>query len=161
MSGITAALDRLCALLSAVTPVREIALPLDVVGYRFAEQPSMVEGLSGRSRVVEVVISPLTDDGQLGVTAFRRARLDVQVRYDAQGPAREGGAIAAMALEDMDSIINALRKPAGWQGETSGIAGVHAIREARAVTPFTPDDREQPTALMVSVPFDLIYREGP
>lgn len=160
MTGIRTALDRLATLLVGAAPSSEPGTPFDVVGWRLAEQPSLVQDLAGRTRALELVVSPLTDDGQLGATAFRRAMVEVQARYDAQGPAREGGAIAAMVLEDMDTIVNALRQPGDWQGATSGISAVHVIREARAVTPITLETREQPTALVVSVPFDLIYREG-
>lgn len=159
--GVRRALARVTEILHGLVPISERALPLDVIGMRFEAQPSLIDGLVGRTRVAELVLLPLVDDGQVSATPHRRLSLEIRIRYDAPGPPEESGAQAVTALEDMDTVLEGLRQPAHWQGETSGIAGLHAVREARAVAPITPEGREQPTAFAVVLPYHLIYREEP
>ena len=156
-AGIKASLGKLAELVQGADRLRGDE-PFEVLGWRFEALPSLIDELTDRRRVAELVVGAPAPDGQTGAGGFLRVFVERRVAYAA---GRDPSKAVEMATEDVASLVAALRRPSRWAGQTTGIFGLQAHRRAVAVDPIHPDGRGRPVGVVVGLPFDLIYREIP
>jgi len=108
----------------------------------------------GRDRLFELVATRWpADDGAAAVTSLRyRAGIAVLVLYQ-RGAECDSTRLERMVAEDTASIISRLGNPSNWDAAVTLIDAV--IPRGPATTRKTGKD----SALLLMVPFDLIYYE--
>lgn len=99
------------------------------------------------------ITTPPFDDGQAGITGRKRLTAEVRVRYDVP---RDVGLLERMMGEDAALIINALRDPA-YDLPNTGITSL--ITGEPSSSPVLGQDGN-PMAILLAIPFDLLYQEA-
>jgi hypothetical protein len=93
------------------------------------------------------------DDGQAGITGRKRLTAELRVRYDIP---RDVGLLERIVGEDSSQLVNSLRDPA-YSLATTGITSL--ITGEATTTPLL-DESGNPAALLLIVPFDLLFSEA-
>jgi hypothetical protein len=151
--GISSALNLLIARLEALTPKTDPTqgfVCVDAAG----GQELLTDRRPNTLRLFEMrITTPAHDDGQAGITGRKRCTVEVRVRYDVP---RDVGLQERMMGEDASQIINALRNPS-YDLPNTGITSL--ITGEPLSTPVLGQDGN-PMAILLSVPFDLLYQEA-
>ena len=93
------------------------------------------------------------DDGQSGITGRKRLTAELRVRYDIP---RDVGLLERIVGEDSSQLVNSLREPSYSLATT----GITSLITGEASTAPILDEAGNPAALLLVVPFDLLYAEA-
>ena len=148
--GIRTCLDTLAQVVESVTPVSHASV-------RFRRLPDSSPTVPmGAGRVFELTVTGQEDDGQTGFRGRRRHLVELTLLYPAHfgGRGREHVVVA----EDVARIQVALGE--SNVGLMAGVGIVHPTGAGFEVEPITPEGKDSPSGLVVTLPFVVAVREA-
>jgi hypothetical protein len=150
------ALDRLCDVVEALTPVEQPRVGFTCIDDDQGEGLGLAEAGPGYDRRFELLLDSVADDGEAGPTGGRqRASLRLRVRYSADGSRR---AADARMGQDFHAIRKGLLVPTGWQSVTTGIDSIDPPASF-SVEDIVAAQGDGPVARIMTIPVTVRYHE--